>query len=72
MERKLKMEQRKSALVDINEIVAGYLPVSRKKARKFISQYLDVKKIGNRLYVSREQLEALLADSSRKEFPLEV
>lgn len=53
------MEQRKSALVDINEIVAGYLPVSKKKARKFVERYLDVKKIGNRLYVSREQLEAL-------------
>ena len=72
MERKLKMEQRKSALVDINEIVAGYLPVSKKKARKFVERYLDVKKIGNRLYVSRNQLEALLASSSRKEFPLEV
>lgn len=66
------MEQRKSALVDINEIVAGYLPVSKKKARKFVERYLDVKKIGNRLYVSRDQLEALLKDSSRKEFPLEV
>lgn len=43
------MEQKKSALVDIKEIVEHYLPVSRKKARKFVSLYLDGKKIGNRL-----------------------
>ena len=66
------MEQRKSVLVDINEIVAGYLPVSKKKARKFVERYLDVKKIGNRLYVSREQLEELLTDPNRTDFPLEV
>lgn len=66
------MEQKKSALVDIKEIVEHYLPVSRKKARKFVSLYLDGKKIGNRLYVSREQLENLLTDPNRTEFPLEV
>ena len=66
------MEQRKSALVDINEIVEVYLPVSRKKARKFVTLYLDVKKIGNRLYVEREKLEELLTDPNRTDFPLEV
>lgn len=66
------MEQRKSALVDISEVIECYLPVSRKKARKFVSLYLDVKKIGNRLYVEREKLEELLADPDRTDFPLEV
>lgn len=72
MERKLKMEQRKSALVDINEIVECYIPVSRKKARKFVTLYLDAKKIGNRLYVERKKLEELLTDPNRTDFPLEV
>ena len=66
------METRKSVLVDINEIVEHYLPVSRKKARKFAALYLDAKKIGNRLYVERERLEELLTDPDRTEFPLEV
>jgi len=66
------MEQRKSAWVDICEIVDSYLPVSKKKARKFVSLYLDVKKIGNRLYVEREKLEELLTDPDRTDFPLEV
>lgn len=66
------MEQRKSALVDISELVECYLPVSRKKARRFVSLYLDTKKIGNRLYVEREKLEELLTDPNRTDFPLEV
>ena len=66
------MEQRKSALVDICEIVETYLPVSKKKARKFAVLYLDAKKIGNRLYVEREKLEELLTDPNRTDFPLEV
>lgn len=66
------MEEKKSVLVDINEIVACYLPVSRKKARKFVSLYLDPKKIGNRIYVERAKLEELLTDPNRDEFPLEV
>ena len=64
------MEQRKSALVDINEIVEAYLPVSKKKARKFIALYLEAKKIGNRLYVEREKLEEILTDPDRTNFPL--
>lgn len=66
------MEQRKSALVDISEIVESYLPVSKKKARRFVSLYLDVKRVGNRLYVEREKLEELLTDPDRTDFPLEV
>ena len=66
------MEEKRSILVDIGEIVNCYLPVSRKKARKFVSLYLDAKKIGNRIYVERAKLEELLTDPNREEFPLEV
>ena len=64
------MEQKRSALVDINEIIEAYLPVSKKKARKFIALYLEAKKIGNRLYVERQKLEELLSDPDRTNFPL--
>lgn len=66
------MEERKSVLVDISEIVSCYLPVSRKKARKFVALYLEPKKIGNRIYVERAKLEDLLTDPNRADFPLEV
>ena len=58
-------------MVDINEVVANYLPISKKKARKFVSLYLDTKKIGNRIYVEREKLEELLYNSNRDCFPLD-
>ena len=65
------MEQsNKSALVDIFEITTNYLPVSKRKARKFVSLYLEPKRIGNRIYVEREKLEALLNDPNRDKFPL--
>ena len=66
------MEEKKSALVDISEIVQSYLPVSKRKARKFVSLYLDTKRIGNRIYVERAKLEALLTNPNREDFPLEV
>lgn len=66
------MEEKKSALVDISEIVQNYLPVSKRKARKFVSLYLDTKRIGNRIYVERAKLEALLTNPNREDFPLEV
>ena len=59
-------------MVDINEIITCYLPVSKKKARKFVSLYLETKKIGNRLYVEREKLEELLYNSNRDNFPLDL
>lgn len=65
------MNQTNSALVDISEIITNYLPFSRKKARRFIYLYLRPKKIGNRLYVSRAELENLL-NSDREKFPLNV
>ena len=66
------MEEKRSALVDVDEIVTAYLPVSKKKARKFIALYMDPKRIGNRIYVERAKLEELLTDPNREFFPLEV
>lgn len=65
------MEEKRSALVDIGEIVECYLPVSKRKARKFVSLYLDTKRIGNRIYVERAKLEELLTNPNRENFPLE-
>lgn len=64
------MEQ-KSAMVGITEIVSTYLPMSKRKARKFVAMYLEPKRIGNRIFVDRAALEALLHDSDRERFPLE-
>lgn len=60
----------KTALVDINEITECYLPICKRNARKFVYMYLQPIKIGNRIYVDREQLESLLHDSNIDDFPL--
>lgn len=66
------MEKRKTAWVDISSIVQEYLPISRRKARKFVDLYLTPIRVGNRIYVEREQLEQLLSDPGRENFPLDV
>ena len=66
------MEKEKNTKwVDICEIVRVYLPISRRKARKFVDLYLSPKRVGNRIYVERTQLEQLLADPDREYFPLD-
>lgn len=65
-------KERQTAWVDISSIIEQYLPVSRRKARKFVDLYLSPKRVGNRIYVEREQLEKLLADPERERFPLDV
>lgn len=65
-------QKRNHAMVDITEIVECYLPMSKRKARKFVSLYLETKRIGNRIYVERSKLEELLQNPNRDEFPLEV
>ena len=62
----------KSALVGISEITERYLPISKRKARKFVSLYLEPKRIGNRIFVERDKLEALLRNSDRELFPLNL
>lgn len=65
-------QNNKSSMVGISEIVETYLPVSKRKARKFVLLYLEPKRIGNRIYVEREKLEQLLSDPDREKFPLNV
>lgn len=66
----MKQEKNQSTLVGITEITERYLPVSKRKARKFVTLYLDIKRIGNRIFVDRAQLEALLHDPNREQYPL--
>ena len=61
-----------SKLVGITEITERYLPISKKRARRFVLLYLDTKRIGNRIFVERDKLEALLSDSERESFPLNI
>ena len=65
-------EKRKTEWVDICELVSMYIPVSKRKARKFVDLYLTPKRVGNRIYVERRQLEQLLADPERESFPLDI
>ena len=58
-----KTEQ--SFLVDVNEIQRLYLPVSKKRIRKLISTYLRTIRVGNKLFVEREELENFLKDPDR-------
>ena len=48
-----------------------YLPMSKKKLRVFVKKYLDVKIIGKRMFVEREQLEKLLSSNAVKEMTLD-
>ena len=65
-------KEKQTAWVDISNIVEQYLPISKRKARKFIDMYCSSKKIvGGRIYVERKQLEQLLADPDRERFPLD-
>lgn len=65
-----KSREMRSTLVGITEIVEKYLPMSKRKARKFAKKYLDPIWIGNRMYVDRELLEALLDGINGNQFPL--
>ena len=65
-------EKNKSAFVGITEISKMYLPISKKRVRRFVSIYLDPIFIGNRMFVERTKLEALLSDPDRDKFPLNI
>lgn len=62
--------EEKRKYIDIAEITRTYLPVSKKKARKFVLAYLNCKRIGNKIFVEREALEELLANPEVDKFPL--
>ena len=65
-------KKRQTEWVDICELTSCYLPVSKRKARKFVELYLTPKRVGGRIYVLRTQLEELLADPDRENFPLDI
>ena len=46
--------------LSVSDVQAEYLPISKKKIRELVKQHLYVHKIGNRIYVERAALEALL------------
>ena len=56
--------------LSIDDVQKEYLPMSKKKLRVFAKKYLDVKVIGNRIFVEREQLESLLNSEYIKEMTL--
>ena len=66
------MEKKRSMLVDVTGLVQDYVPMSRKSARRFIQLYLKRVKIGNRIYVHRAELEALLKDPAMADLPLDL
>ena len=68
----MKTEVNQSKLVGITEISKVYLPISKKRIRKFVSIYLDPVYIGNRIFVDRAKLETLLTDPVRDKFPLDI
>jgi hypothetical protein len=61
-----KKDSSKSMLVDINEIQEKYLPISKKGIRNIANKYLRTVRIGNKILVDREQLEAFLRDPDRE------
>lgn len=65
-------EMNRSKWVGITRITQEYLPISKKRARRFVLLYLEPKRIGKRIFVEREKLEALLSDPDREYFPLDV
>ena len=66
------MSENNSHWVGISEIQEKYLPLSKRRVRKFIALYLEPKRFGHRIYVEREKLEALLSDPDRERFPLNL
>lgn len=64
------MIQAKRRYLSVDDIHIEYLPVSKKKIRRFVKKYLQAKMIGGRLYTEREALERLLADPERESLPL--
>lgn len=59
------MEDKKTYFIDISEIQAEYLPLSKKKIRKIVTTYIRTMRIGKKILVDREQLESFLRDPDR-------
>ncbi|MBQ7118300.1 MAG: helix-turn-helix domain-containing protein [Clostridia bacterium] len=53
----------KRAYLSIEEIAKEYLPMSRKKIRELVTKNLSYRKIGGRIYVSRQAIEEWLKEN---------
>ena len=51
----MKIQTNNHLMIGIDEIVMYYLPVSKKKARRFVHLYLEPKYIGNGLSLALKQ-----------------
>ena len=56
--------------MSVDDIQHEFLPVSKKKIRALVKQYLPIKIIGGRIFTERDALERLLADPDREYLPL--
>lgn len=64
------MTQLKRKYISIDDIQKEYLPIGKKRIRALVKKYLQVKTIGNRMYIDREALEKLLSDPNVEHLPL--
>lgn len=60
-----------ASYISVDDIQQQIIHMSKKQIRRFIHRYLPVKKIGKRIFVSREELENLLSNPDRCRFPLD-
>ena len=53
--------------VSVNEIQEKYLPIGKKQIRKFLNTNMNVKRVGNKILVSRQELLDILNNPNQKE-----
>lgn len=56
--------------ISIDDIHKEYLPIGKKRIRTLVKKYLQVKMIGNRMYIERESFERLLSNPDIEYLPL--
>ena len=56
--------------VSIDEIATEYLPISKKRLRVLVKEYLPYKQIGGRIFTERKALEDFLSDNSSVTIPM--
>lgn len=59
------MKELKRAYLSIDDLANDYLPMSKKKIREFVIKNLSHTKIGGRIYVARQEVEAWFKNNSR-------
>lgn len=65
------MTQLKRKYISIDDIQKEYLPIGKKRIRALVKKYLQVKTIGNRMYIERESFETLLSNPDIEHLPLD-